>query len=68
MEKLVVKIEIEIIEEGENLRCFTKLNNISDNMLIHATEVMKRIYEDKKWKNSIKKNAGEYLKEGRKMR
>ena len=55
MEKLVGKIEIEIIEEGENLRCFTKLNNISDNMFIHAIEAMKRIYEDKKWKNSIKK-------------
>lgn len=55
MEKLVGKIEIEIIEEGGNLRCFTKLNNISDNMLAHAIEAMKRIYEDKKWKNSIKK-------------
>ena len=55
MEKLVGKIEIEIIEEGENLRCFTKLNNINDKMLTHAIEAMKIIYEDKKWKNSIKK-------------
>ena len=61
MEKLVGKIEIEIIEEGENLRCFTKLNNISDNMLTHTIEAMGRIYEDKNKKNSSKKNAGEGL-------
>lgn len=59
MEKSVGKIEIEIIEEGENMRCFTKLNNISDNMLTRAIEAMGRIYEDKNRKNSIKKGAME---------
>lgn len=59
MEKLVGKIEIEIIEEGKNLRCFTKLNNISDNMLTHAIEAMKRIYEDKIRKIELKKGEME---------
>lgn len=64
MEKSVGKIEIEIIEEGENLRCFTKLNNISDNMLTHAIEAMGRIYEDKNRRNSIKKGETEDEKRG----
>lgn len=59
MEKSVGKIEIEIIEEGENLRCFTKLNNISDNMLTYAIEAMKRIYEDKIRKIELKKGETE---------